>query len=248
MFITSEYLFILFEIQQKLLCSFVFLDKTFNYECLMNALLDKYLVKIKTDPNHRYKSWEHCFYAFGKHKAETDLLCLHLAFYLASWGMMRGSCGLLQKDYLVHKEAINILKQSKFYKLSKHDVHIEDIPIIIELKDELINYYKTIEYIDSKEEVKALSVTDTLLSKIMLGTLGCTPAFDRYFLSGAKELKVRIRGLNTKSFEYIFHFIKNHKMNEVQNELMKQGFKYPIMKIVDMYLWEIGFETKNNSN
>ena len=30
-----------------------------------------------------------------------DYLSLHLAFYLASWGMYRGSSFLLQKDYKV---------------------------------------------------------------------------------------------------------------------------------------------------
>jgi hypothetical protein len=35
------------------------------------------------------------------------LACLHLSFYLASWGLYRGSSFLLWKDYLVHHDMVN---------------------------------------------------------------------------------------------------------------------------------------------
>lgn len=38
------------------------------------------------DSNHRFKSWEYCYTAFGNLDS-VDYLSLHLAFYLASWGM-----------------------------------------------------------------------------------------------------------------------------------------------------------------
>lgn len=75
-------------------------------------------------PHSRYKSWEHCKIVFNKtfediktnkYSAETipfevvDNLCLNLGFYLASWGMMRGSTDLLQKDYKIHTKAIPVL-------------------------------------------------------------------------------------------------------------------------------------------
>jgi hypothetical protein len=48
----------------------------------------------KNDNNARYKSWEHCYIYFQKNKSnkeKTDEMALHLAFYLASWGMLRNS-------------------------------------------------------------------------------------------------------------------------------------------------------------
>ncbi|MFH1661746.1 MAG: hypothetical protein ABIA02_01460, partial [Candidatus Falkowbacteria bacterium] len=59
--------------------------------------------EIEGDDNHRYKSWEHCYNYFSLEDKEInkDIACLHLAFYLASWGMYRGSTFLLQKDYLI---------------------------------------------------------------------------------------------------------------------------------------------------
>ena len=66
------------------------------------------------DSNHRFKSWEYCYTAFGNLDS-VDYLSLHLAFYLASWGMYRGSCGILWKDYTIHMDAVNIIR--KFHSL-----------------------------------------------------------------------------------------------------------------------------------
>ena len=66
------------------------------------------------DPHGRYLSWQHCYNAFttnrgGLDENTFDYLALHLAFYLASWGMYRGSSFLLQKDYKVHIPVVKIL-------------------------------------------------------------------------------------------------------------------------------------------
>ena len=47
-------------------------------------------------------SWRHCYKAFYENRNKTDeqtldYLSLHLAFYLASWRIYRGSSFLLQK-------------------------------------------------------------------------------------------------------------------------------------------------------
>lgn len=41
-------------------------------------------------------------------------MSLQLAFYLASWGMYRGSSFLLQKDYRVHIPVVKELLQKKY--------------------------------------------------------------------------------------------------------------------------------------
>lgn len=72
----------------------------------MKDTLSKYYDNIKKDKNHRLKSWEHCYtqfkMVFNKNELSVkgrDYLSLHLAFYLASWGMYRGSSFMLEKDY-----------------------------------------------------------------------------------------------------------------------------------------------------
>ena len=74
----------------------------------MKDTLSKYYDNIKKDKNHRLKSWEHCYTQFkavlNKNElsvTDRDYLSLHLAFYLASWGMYRGSSFILERDYKV---------------------------------------------------------------------------------------------------------------------------------------------------
>lgn len=56
---------------------------------LDNSIIKQYATEI-LNKYHRYRSWDICYNAFNS-KVETDNLSLHLAFYLASWGMYRGS-------------------------------------------------------------------------------------------------------------------------------------------------------------
>ena len=73
---------------------------------------------LKADENGRYRSWEHCYSHFikarGSQEVDYDYLSLQLAFYLASWGMYRGSSFLLQKDYKVHIPVVKELLNEKY--------------------------------------------------------------------------------------------------------------------------------------
>lgn len=81
----------------------------------------KFYDEIKSDDNARYRSWEHCYLQFYKARTQNnvdiDYLCLQLAFYLASWGMYRGSSFLLQKDYKVHMPVVLELLNEKYNSL-----------------------------------------------------------------------------------------------------------------------------------
>ena len=62
---------------------------TFPILDIEKSSVEKYLSNMVQDSNHRFKSWEYCYTAFGNLDS-VDYLSLHLAFYLASWGMYRG--------------------------------------------------------------------------------------------------------------------------------------------------------------
>lgn len=98
------------------------------------------------DENCRYFSWEHCYEVFhnaqkqkAQNKNELDYLSLHLAFYLASWGMYRGSSFLLQKDYRVHIDAVKIILKSEYKELFGIDCNKlkenENIELLFSLHD-----------------------------------------------------------------------------------------------------------------
>src|SRR5258705_12151232 len=82
----------------------------------IQVVIDKYISGITSDEFHRYKSWDNCFQAFSASK-QTEIQVLELAFYLASWGMYRGSSGLLQKNHLIHKGAVDIVFSKTNQKL-----------------------------------------------------------------------------------------------------------------------------------
>ena len=106
---------------------------------------------IATDKHNRYDSWKHCFETFANLNQDDDYLDLHLGFYLASWGMYRGSAALLQKSYKIHIGAVKIIKDFKHLRCdSKNEVGKDDIKLILSLYKQLSDYYLAFTYFDKK--------------------------------------------------------------------------------------------------
>lgn len=142
---------------------------------IIKCFFDAYGINVR-NTNGRYFSWKYCFDAFADINAGKDFLALHLGFYLASWGMYRGSSILLQKDYTIHKKAVEIVKR---HHAALYSVAAPSPKKISAIYGELESVYA----IDGR------TPSDTLITKIMLGTLGCFPAFDRFFKAGAKRVR-----------------------------------------------------------
>lgn len=207
--------------------------------------------QLDGDDNHRYKSWEHCYSYFIQDKTVIDTACLQMAFYLASWGMYRGSSFLLWKDYLIHKEVVAHLIQHKhLQKLNFIDTTEKEIKEIFELISWVKNWYQNnIDFVNG--EKKKVNVTDTLVTKIILGALGCIPAYDRYFIDGIRSKDLSYSGLKPKNFSSVVHFYKENRNSflRAHSEILKKSsISYPPMKLVDMYFWEIGYELDNKSS
>ena len=173
-----------------------------------------------------------------------------MAFYLASWGMYRGSAFLLQKDYLIHKEVVSHLLTKRHLRkinLDNFSAHIEEI---VELCRWIKDWYENrhnVGIINGDEHRKS-NGTDTLVTKVVLGTLGCVPAYDRYFKNGLRnhplvssaQLKPSKNGIAA-----LVNFLNNHKDQFAklqENIKTKNGTPYPVMKLVDMYFWQLGYE------
>lgn len=84
-----------------------------------------------------------------------------------------------------------------------------------------------------------------------MGTLGCVPAYDRYFIAGIKKEKISTGNFTRNSLSKI---IKYYEENELYFEpvikCMKIGnVPYPEMKFLDMGFWEIGYrDNERNSS
>jgi len=224
---------------------------------MMSDITSKILTfysELQKDKNHRYKSWEHCYSYFRNSNPDENIACLHLAFYLASWGMYRGSSFLLWKDYLIH---LDVVKKILNNRTKVIDIKFDDkesiskyINNVFCLIDWIKNYYKNnIHNVNGKK--KEINISDTLVTKILLGTTGCIPAYDRYVISGMREKGIKYSKLTKKQFKSVIEFYKSYKKDfeNAQKEINNaSSVRYPIMKLVDMYLWQIGFEKENNEN
>ena len=87
--------------------------------------------------------------------------------------------------------------------------------------------------------------TDTLVTKVLLGTLGCLPACDRYFVDGFRDTGNKYSYLNSAFVNRVFQFCRSNlaDLRKEQARIRRdRKVYYPLMKLVDMYFHEIGYE------
>ena len=210
---------------------------------------------LQKDPNGRYRSWEHCYKCFHDARSNTeadhDYLSLQLAFYLASWGMYRGSSFLLQKDYKIHFPVVKELLKPQYdclagiecTALRKKDVQKR----LSELESFMDRYYGKCRKSVKDADVNK-NISSTLITKILMGTLGCVPAYDRYFIDGIKSQKVSSGNYNLNSILRLVDFYESNadKFESARNRFKVYGLPYPQMKLLDMGFWQIGSERDAN--
>ncbi len=216
--------------------------------------------KDKTD---RFRSWEHCYKVFADARRirrngkvpDYDYLCLHLAFYLASWGMYRGSSFLLQQDYKVHRKAVRAILRPEYDPLWNIECLLLGKDDCWNLLDRLYRKLRDI-YTKIREKVvsngyidrsKGRDASDVLITKIMMGTLGCTPAYDTYFISGIKAWGKATQNFNCNSIRLLTAFYEENRavLEQERARLRFSGYDYPQMKLIDMGFWMLGFNLDN---
>ena len=202
--------------------------------------------EYQDDNHHRYMSWEHCYGYFKRDAIDIDIdkACLHLAFYLASWGMYRGSSFLLQKDYLIHKDVVKYLIAKKhlqnieFKNISDEGIN-EIIRICVWIREWYARNIRTVNGV-----VREVNATDTLVTKIVLGTLGCIPAYDSCFIDGLRIKGIRPFVPTLSGVKKLVSFYTDNidQFDVISSEIIKsRKIIYPPMKLVDMYFWQIGY-------
>lgn len=202
---------------------------------------------MKDDPHHRYLSWEYCHEAFRLNRrpqidATIDYLCLHLAWYLASWGMLRNSF-LMQKDYKIHADVVRLIYQPEWddlWDLSPEKLSQEYYAARIMKLSESI----TEAYVASGVGIP----TDTLLTKILLGTVGCVPAYDRYFKKALADTGAAPQAFSAKSIRTLGNLYLDHEDEfEKLRKHCGSRIEYPAAKILDMCFFEYGFQRDASS-
>ncbi|MBI3465052.1 MAG: hypothetical protein HY000_18650 [Planctomycetes bacterium] len=154
-------------------------------------------------PDARYASFDYCFNYFQSFREAGDisalakpeniqLSCLHLGFYLASWGMLRGSAELLQKSarHLVPVIGVIASADVSLWEIDAHcysETHIQRLLGAARI------------FRDSA------GMSDILVTKIMLGVFGNIPAFDTNFKKG-----FRVTTFGLKALRKIGAFYQEH--------------------------------------
>lgn len=218
----------------------------------------------------RYRSWDSCHNFFnGLYKknhgkkfeelsdVEKELALLNLSYYLASWGMYRGSSFALQFDNSIFKNVIStVLKDDfkilwnlnletikKFYN-ENDDSKNHVLNCLNSVRDDLNEVLKPYrQHFSSKSDVRVKQtneekeVSQTLITKILLGTICCCPAYDQFYYSAVDS-----------AFNNFFNCykVKNLLKRIVKNEEffkeLNADKKYPLMKQIDMAYFTIGLE------
>ena len=201
--------------------------------------------------NGRSRSWEHCYRVFRDARTDPcpdyDYLSLHLAFYLASWGMYRGSCFILQKDYKVHTPIVEEILTPEYdclFGLACVDVRNSDVwDQYMKLYDDIANHFWPIRNEVAGRVVRS-QVSPVLITKILLGTLGCVPAYDTFFEKGARYLGLEKKTYHEDSLLELADFYEayNDRLEEARRGMRTDDLIYPQMKLLDMGFWQIGFE------
>ncbi|KKG07029.1 hypothetical protein [Methanosarcina mazei] len=196
----------------------------------------------------RYSAYDYCYNCFRYfHEVlerekrelkpfEKNILSLQLGLFLGTWGMFRNS-NLQNCSYKIYEPLIETIFEEK----GLWDIDVKDY-----CKN---GTWKAIDnFKGNMEKALPFSVTDTLVTKIMMVVFGCVPAYDRNF----RETVVPMT-FNEDSLKYIYEFYQEKKgfLNQKQKELktvsVKGGltdYTYTMAKIIDV----IGFHVTEESD
>jgi len=212
--------------------------------------------KAKSAPEDRYSSFDYCYNYFrktssGDLKKDIEKSCLTLGFYLASWGMLRGSSFLLEKSAKHLEPTISyIASLDKSVWAIDVDTYTEkNVQTIIQI------------YNETRERLIPDGNTDlTLITKTLLGVFGFIPAFDNYFCNTFREIadgQCGFRRVNLKSLNYIKAFYEANKqiVDKLSIETYTNDFvtgektkvNYTKAKIIDMYGFTSGLDKRMNT-
>jgi len=228
------------------------------------------LSPIVQDPANRDRSWDRCYTFFRKYHenqaqrdTNSELACLHLGFYLASWGMFRGSGPLMHKDYTIYRPLIDLLLRDEYQELwnvnlfqgllESEDTIPADAPLVglvFRLAGEIQQYIRGLTIIRGPgKPQEPARCTDTIVTKILLGTLGCTPAYDENFKKGLRKYEVHPYNsdFSRNSLVNLLNTCREARLWQKLSERpiecpgVDPRLPLPLMRVVDLYFWFEGY-------
>ena len=161
--------------------------------------------------------------------------------------MYRGSCFLLQKDYKVLVPIVDKVLKPEYdclFGIACEGLRDPEVQKrLTTVYDSIAEHFRPIRKEVAGREVST-PVSPVLITKILMGTLGCVPAYDRFFQDGAKYLGLEHNSYKESSLLELADIYEEHndRLEEARRGMRTEDLIYPQMKLLDMGFWQIGFE------
>ena len=225
----------------------------FSEELLKEKEFKDYISTL--DRYNRVRSWESCYVFFHENKgkllatantvhdkAASDLwktAGLQLGFYLASYGMFRGSTKQLGINNFGYERLLKNIASDLVAKKKNFDCSLSDLRLSVE---------KALTNPPFSHE----NPSPILITKILMGISGRSPAFDTQFgqgLSAFKKENTKYPSLkkmhatltSLEDWEKIAAIPEVQKKFESLSPVFLDSNKpYPTIKVLDLYFWKLG--------
>lgn len=214
-----------------------------DFEANVRAFIDGVGLPKGPRPDLRYASFDYCFNYFQSFResgaipelASPERLqesCLQLGFYLANWGMYRGSADLLQRSarYLVPTIEVIAGMDSRVWEIDADGYDQTSLDLLMGAREALGKVLP--------------EMTDTLYTKIMLGVFGNVPAFDQFVMRGLGVWRCEATALARVSEVYRENADLVEKYRVPTLDFVTGGpthRRYTRAKVIDMALFVEGF-------
>jgi len=163
-------------------------------------------------PRDRYASFDYCFNYFQSFREDgrPEMLaapehmqtsCLHLGFYLASWGMLRGSSALLQRSLVVYEPVIRAIAGADqlVWEIDVHCYTDANLALLLRCSQAIAAAFGA-----------EHNPSPTLVTKVMLGVFGNVPAFDS-FVCTALGAELGVRTFRVRALQALAAFYETHR-------------------------------------
>jgi hypothetical protein len=199
----------------------------------------------------RERSYDHCYNHFANTVHPTrdmEKSCAVLGFYLASWGMYRGSSFLFKETNSTHFIPVVEYVEEHRETLTRIDVNNYDVESLAAIRTAYSDLRRLL--------LPGGNTALTLVTKVLVAVTGCVPAYDTYFRAGVRKVAAGIsdekfRRLSMESLGFLAEFYRANR--QVVDELRDESATWKFMdsspsgdkltraKILDMYFFDLGF-------
>jgi len=216
----------------------------------INHSIDRlYGTHAKTD-SHRLLAWERCYKYFYDNKdilqyriTLTDKTpeepMLHLAAYLANWGMYQGDTFLLKTDYTIYGDVLYEMLKKDYKNLW---TKCRDIDAVAGKSNERKEFAETLTGVSAKikEIWKGYNASDLLVTKMLMGTYGSILGYDRLVVEGLKQHGISPNFCKESIHNLLNFYLMNKEELDRPMPLHISDGSYTRMRKMDMYFFVRG--------